>query len=363
MSRPRQRGGSRPPRPPQSPPHPATRPAGRRGTPTTPRRAVAFVAAALLAATAAAQRTFDYGTSSRSSGRGFARNGTLTIYHVNVTRTRGLSGPGSSTTTTESATTTCTMQRLRVRSGGASDFRFDHSAALLGNPTLMGVFQTAGLHPSRLPLTLDAAFGPGMRFTGLTNRDEVHAKINSLLVGMTLDLSRGLREAYPEGTDTVERILAGLQPLLTPEAIERSAVADILPYMAGYGWTLAPGRPQTVQANIPSPFGGPPLPGTVTARLADDPATPDLIEYTLTQSLDPAAAAQFFEDFARAANLPADQLDALRATAATASFDDVTTYAYDVNTGLIVSAVLARPIAAGPGQPTSIERIEWRVEP
>ncbi len=132
----------------------------------------------------------------------------------------------------------------------------------------------------------------------------------------------------------------------------------VAPYFLGYGWVLPQDEPITYETALPNPYGGEPLPASITIQLNDDPETPDLIEFQHTQSLDQEKAAALLLDFFQRLDAPGEE--DFREAVRQLQITDTVTWAYDPEAQLIRSATYERHMQI-PDQPLAIERWTWEL--
>lgn len=141
-----------------------------------------------------------------------------------------------------------------------------------------------------------------------------------------------------------------------------------VPYLEGYGWTLAESEPVVRTRHVPNLLGGARAPVDRTVTLRDDPATVGLIEYTAADEIDAQALRR---EMTRIWNTGRDDLERQLAEAREALPDnfeehlmgiemaDSMAWVYSMDSGAVVSARRVRELSVA-GR-TDVEAVEWRL--
>ena len=132
----------------------------------------------------------------------------------------------------------------------------------------------------------------------------------------------------------------------------------VSPYLNGYGRELVAGEPRSAAITLPNPLGGKPLPATITIELDDDPETPELLEFSQAQTLDPDGV----RDLAMAVlgQVAPDAQAEIAAAMEQVEVSDSFFWAYDPEHHLIRDGRFGRRMQL-PDQPLIFETWKWEL--
>ena len=217
------------------------------------------------------------------------------------------------------------------------------NAQLAQNPIIAAALQTA--RDLRVHLLLNAEG----ELRGVANRDEIVAKLKSMLEGIMRELSA----RFSDEQRTAMRGLIG--QVLSADVLIAGATRDAATYFGLNGVSLASGEMAETAIEQPSPFGGGVIPGVFRVRMGS--VTADSASLTTATTYDKTALLRMTEALVRQAGapIPADALAKLPPMDMT----DDGTYLFDRTLGLMREVIVNRQVVVGSNR--RVDRWEIRL--
>jgi hypothetical protein len=163
-----------------------------------------------------------------------------------------------------------------------------------------------------------------------------------------------LQESLPDDKAAAETISRVREMFSNPEVVQGILIQKPGRYFLIYGWELEPGVPREVEMGLPSPFGGEPLPATITIELKPIQPTDAQLLVSYKQTLDKEGVKRLIAD---AMNKFAGDRPGLELP--TFNVEDSGEFKVNKETGWVEHALVKRTTTASEG--SQVEEFECRL--